>query len=489
MRQLLVSPDLWVATLLAALGWFIFLKRSTEWAAQALLLFSICQLVTGISSAVVEWSLPELLTPGLFPVASFFSNWIFAVVMFPSLLLLTLVFPRPKLFVQQYPQVVVILLYGLIPLLLMIFGPIPTLGWLSVLVMALLSLAAMAHSFFTVRDPVGRAQMRWAVGGLGIMVLGFIPINLAGSGWWPRFPLWLDTMWLPMLLMIMTLGFAVAILRYRLFDIDLLINRALVYGTLTTLVIVLYVVVVAYLGALFRTENNLLISLVATGIVAVVFQPLRERLQRSVNRMVYGQRDEPMTVLSNLGARLEATLVPNEILSILVDTIAHTLKLPYVAVALRVGDQWKVQAESGVNTEVLETFPLIHQGQNVGQLQVAVRASGEVFNAADRLLLTNIARQASVVAHAVQLASALQQSRQQLVTTREEERRRLRRDLHDGLGPQLASQILTLDAIGRLLEQDPAKARDLLSSSQGAIASGDSGDPATGVRAASPGTG
>lgn len=461
-RQILSSPALWVSTLLAVLGWFVFLKRPTQWAARALLLFSICLIVTDISSAGIEWSLPELLVPGLFPVALFFSNWIFAVVMFPSLLLLTLVFPRPKPFVQQHPRTVLALLYGIMPLLLIIFGPVPTIGWVAVLVMALLSLTAMAHSLFTVRDPVGRAQMRWSVGGLGIMILGFIPVNLAGLGWWPSFPPWLESIWFPACFMVMTLGFAVAILRYRLFDIDLIINRALVYATLTTLVVALYVVVVGYLSALFQTETNLLISLAATGVVAVFFQPLRDRLQRSVNRFMYGQRDEPVAVLSNLGARLEATLAPHEILPVLVDTIAHTLKLPYVAVALRVGEEWKVQAESGEEAEVIETFPLVHQGQDLGQLRVAARAPGEPFNAADHFLLTNLARQAGAVAHAVQLTIALQQSRQQLITAREEERRRLRRDLHDGLGPQLASQTLTIDTIGKLWERDPAKARELL---------------------------
>lgn len=461
-RQLLASPDLWVATALAALGWLVFLKRPSEWAARALLLFSICQFVTGVSSAVVDWSLPELLTPGLFAIALFFSNWIFAVVMFPSLLLLTLVFPRPKAFVQRRPRRFLILLIGLIPLLLVLIGPNPTLGWVSVLLMALLSLAAIIHSLVTVRDRVGRAQVHWAVGGLGLMVLGFIPVNLAGLGWWPAFPPWLELIWFPMLLMIMTLGFAVAILRYRLFEIDLLINRTLVYGILTTLVIVLYIVLVGYLGALFRTETNLLISLVATGIVAVCFQPLRERLQRSVNRLMYGQRDEPMAVLTTLGAQMEATLAPQESLPVLVETIASTLKLPYVAIALRVGEQWKLQAESGNPVEGIESFPLVHQGQQLGQLQVGLRAPGERFNAADRLLLTNIARQAGAAAHAVQLTIALQQSRRQLVSAREEERRRLRRDLHDGLGPQLASHTLTLEAIDKLLERDAAKVKELL---------------------------
>jgi signal transduction histidine kinase len=146
----------------------------------------------------------------------------------------------------------------------------------------------------------------------------------------------------------------------------------------------------------------------------------------------------------------------------LIETIAQTLKLPYVAIALQVGEQWKVQAETGRLSASPETFPLVYQGQSTGQLWVSRRAPNEDFNTADRLLLTNIARQAGAVAYSVRLNAALQQSRQQLVTAREEERRRLRRDLHDGLGPQLASQTLTIDAIGRLLETNPEKAADLL---------------------------
>jgi signal transduction histidine kinase len=177
--------------------------------------------------------------------------------------------------------------------------------------------------------------------------------------------------------------------------------------------------------------------------------------------------------LSQLGARLESTLLPDEILPNLVDTVVQALKLPYVAVSLYIADQFKVQAESGHATGPLETFPLIHQGQTIGQLCVARRTPNEELNPADQLLLTNIARQAGVVAHSVRLTSALQQSRQQLVTAREEERRRLRRDLHDGLGPQLASQTLTIEAIRKQLESNPEKARELLghlkSQSQAAI--------------------
>ena len=93
----------------------------------------------------------------------------------------------------------------------------------------------------------------------------------------------------------------ISVLRHRLYDIDLVINRTLVYGTLTAGVVGVYVFVVGYLGAVFRTGGNLGISLLATGIVAVLFVPLRDRLQRTVNRLMYGKRDDPYAVVLRLG--------------------------------------------------------------------------------------------------------------------------------------------------------------------------------------------
>ena len=108
------------------------------------------------------------------------------------------------------------------------------------------------------------------------------------------------------LLVPLAIGFAV--LRYRLWDIDIIVNRTLVYGLLTACVIGLYVLVVVGLGTLLSVRGNLLIALLATGLVAVLFQPLRERLQRAVNRLMFGERDDPYRILLRLGSRLEATL-------------------------------------------------------------------------------------------------------------------------------------------------------------------------------------
>lgn len=255
----------------------------------------------------------------------------------------------------------------------------------------------------------------------------------------------------------------VAVLKYRLYDIDLIINRSLVYGTLTVLVLGLYVAVVALLGAALRARASLGVSLVATGVVAAAFNPLRARLQRAVDQLMYGGRHEPYEVISRLGQRLEATLAPDQVLPSVVETVAQALKLPYVAVELRQADAVHTAASHGQTQAEALRLPLQYQGELVGHLVLAARSGDDGFTPADRRLLEDLARQAGVAAHAVALTAALQRSRERLVTAREEERRRLRRDLHDGLGPALTAVTLKIDATRNVLENDSKAADALLS--------------------------
>ena len=314
--------------------------------------------------------------------------------------------------------------------------------------------------------PTERQQTKWVVFGVVIALIGFAPAFLLSSFFsLESFALLTSVFALTsvyLLLLLIPLSIAFAILRYRLWDIDLIINRTLVYTILTVCVVGVYVLIVVSLGALLQIGNNLFVSLIATALVAVLFQPLRELLQRAVNRLFYGQRDEPYRVLSRLGQRLEATLAPDAVLSVIVETVAQALKLPYAAIVLKQEQASSVATSYGTEVEPLFHLPLLYQSEQVGELLLAPRARGESFTPADRRLIEDLARQVGVAAHAVRLTADLQRSRERLVTAREEERRRLRRDLHDGLGPALASITLKLDAARNLLTRDPSAADALL---------------------------
>ncbi|HEX6552453.1 MAG TPA: histidine kinase, partial [Ktedonobacteraceae bacterium] len=226
-----------------------------------------------------------------------------------------------------------------------------------------------------------------------------------------------------------------------------------------------------------RAQNDVFFSLLATALIAVLFQPLRQWLQQGVNHVMFGDRNEPYRVLSRLGQRLGETLPAESLLPTIVETVAHALKLPYVAIVWR-----REQVLSGTEPPLLaasfgttrggaaETrVPLVHQGKHLGELILSPRGREEELTPADLRLVRDLAPQIGMALHSAlllrnlqQLTVDLQRSRERLVTAREEERRRLRRDLHDGLGPQLSSQTLTLSAIKKLLRQNPETAEHLL---------------------------
>ncbi len=281
--------------------------------------------------------------------------------------------------------------------------------------------------------------------------------------------------------LLVPIAIACAVARYRLWAIDLLIHRTLVYGMLTAVVIGLYVLVVGALSTLLSGHGGVLVSLVATGLVALLFQPLRERLQRNVNHLLYGERDDPYLLLSRLGQRLEETLAADAVLPVVVETVARALKLPYVAIALPRDGGSRVVAAHGDAVFAPQVLPLIYRQELVGELLVAPRVGSDSLSPADRRLFADLTRQAAVAVHAseltaraVRLSAELQHAHSRLVTLREEERRRLRRDLHDGLGPVLASVTLQAENARDLIQTDPAEAdmvlADLTAQAQAAIA-------------------
>jgi len=354
---------------------------------------------------------------------------------------------------------------------------------------------AQLYRYFRVARPAERQQIKWVVVGLvGFVVTQLailIPLNALltspAVSADPARRLVLsaipDTLWqLNNLLIAVTITFSV--LRYRLWDIDVFINRSLVYGALIVSVIGLYMIVVGVAGALFQSVGNTLLAILATGLIAVLFHPLRQRLQRGINHLMYGERDEPYTALSRLGRRLEASLAPEAVLPTVVTTVREVLKLPYVAIYLQQDSHgYKIVAESaspslrieggrirvpGMNREGL-CIPLIHQGETLGYIVLGPRAPNEAFGSTDLRLLDDLAPQVGVAVHAVRLTADLQRSREQLVLAREEERRRLRRDLHDDLAPTLASLGLTASTAADLISTNPTTATALVKELQSEI--------------------
>jgi hypothetical protein len=168
------------------------------------------------------------------------------------------------------------------------------------------------YRYRRVSNLVQRQQTRWVVFGFTVAVVVSQAVRIIADVLvHPPVIFWLvEIPVVTVSILFVPFSICFAILRFRLWDIDIIINRTLVYGIITASVVGLNVLVVGGLGIVFQTQGNLLISLFATGLIAVLFQPLRTRLQRAANRLIYRERDDPYAVLSRLGQRIEATLAP-----------------------------------------------------------------------------------------------------------------------------------------------------------------------------------
>ncbi|HEY7223560.1 MAG TPA: sensor histidine kinase [Micromonosporaceae bacterium] len=290
-----------------------------------------------------------------------------------------------------------------------------------------------------------RQQLKWFA--LGVLPL-LVPILLHDT--FTTFSEVAITLLLPLV----PVAFGVAILRYRLYDLDVVLNRAIVYASLSLLVALVYLGLVTVSELVIGVGRGLWVQALATVLAAATFQPARARIQRAVDTLFYGDRSRPYEALSRLGVLLEHAPQPDTVLPGVVESVAVALRLPYAAIDLREGDGWLTAAGYGERVADVDEFPMVYQDEVIGRLVVGRRGT-QRFRHTERRLLADLARQAGVAAHAVQLTLALQRSRAALVTAREEERRRLRRDLHDGLGPALAGVTLGLHGAAANVRRDP----------------------------------
>lgn len=294
-------------------------------------------------------------------------------------------------------------------------------------------------------DEVQRRQLLWLLLAAVTLLAGVIPWSfVAGTPIAVLFAI-------PLI----PVAVAVAIIRHQLLDIRVVVSRALTWLLLTAAAIGGYALLVLVLDQFIAA--NVGRSAVATVVIAVILAPLLPRLQRAVDRLMFGDRGDPARVASRVSQGLQAGIHGD--LAAAASAIRLALRLPYAAVR---ADGVQLGADGDSDGRV-EAIALEYAGSSVGELVVGLRRGERALAARDLDVLTLVATPLAVAVHATRLSEDLQVSRERLVRAREEERRRIRRDLHDGLGPTLTGLSLTADAAANLVARDPDRASDLLS--------------------------
>jgi signal transduction histidine kinase len=341
----------------------------------------------------------------------------------------------------------------------------------------LLSFVALLRRFTRARGDE-RLQLKWFVTAAALVALTFIVTfftnTVAGQ------------VVFDLALVFLYVAIGIAILKYRLYEIDVLINRAVVYGGLAAFITAVYVLLVAVIGAFIGATEGL--ALVATAIVAVAFQPVRARAQGIANRLVYGKRATPYEVLSEFSERVAETYSIEDVLPRMARILAEGTGAVRTEVWLRVGSELRPAGswpEGGTSASPVaitgEALPAMasssrvaaatsvaqvrHQGVLLGALTV-VKPPLEPLTPAEEKLLADLASQAGLVLRNVALLSDLRASRQRLVAIQDEERRRLERNLHDGAQQQLVALSVKQRLVGGLVHRDPERAVSMIAELQ-----------------------
>ncbi len=279
---------------------------------------------------------------------------------------------------------------------------------------------------------------------------------------------------------IIPLALFAGIIRFRIWDIDRIVSRTIVYGALAAFVTVVYIGVVVGVGNLIGTQqHSLLLSLLATGLVALAFQPVRNRVQRLANRLVYGNRATPYEVLSSF-SRMAETVGAEDVLTRTARILSEGTDST-ATVWLKVGDELRPSSRwpatsplpqpvgiAGDELPVDRAVPVRHQGELLGAFTIEKR--GEPLTAADDKLISDLAAQAGLVlrnagltAELMERLEDLRHSRQRLVRAQDEARRRLERNIHDGAQQQLVALKVRMSLAERLIGKDPEKLKQALS--------------------------
>jgi signal transduction histidine kinase len=315
-----------------------------------------------------------------------------------------------------------------------------------------------------------RAQVAWFAFAGSLVVLGLILSS-------PLFNVGADV--LPSLVLpLLPLAAAIAILKYRLYDIEVVINKTVVFGTLAVVITAIYATIVAGIGTLVGRRGSLLLSGLAAAVVAVAFQPLRQRAQHLANRVVYGRRATPYEVLSDFSDRVAGAYATDDVLPQMARILAEGTGATSAGVWLSTGPELRLSARWPEETSAPvavhsdgdgvpaiagtdDVVPVRHQGQLLGALAVTMPPN-EPLTVSGEKLIRDLAAQAGLVVRNVRLIEDLRASRQRLVAAQDEERRKLERNLHDGAQQQLVALAVKQRLATGLVRQDPDRAIGIL---------------------------
>lgn len=333
-------------------------------------------------------------------------------------------------------------------------GRLGELGYDLVRVAAVLSVIALLWRLSRVSREDRGPYVWFATGAVAAVVL-LVPIEFAGDGLASELIRLASVVTLPV-------GAAVAILHRRAYGIDVVVNRTIVYGVLTVVLAATYLGCVALVEQLVR-ESSTFPAVVAAGVAAITLAPLRQQVQVVVNRAMYGRRDEPHIVAAAVGSRLEAVAGGVETLREVTAEIAAALRLPFVAIEVpTAGGLPDELAATGFRTVDRERLALVVQGEQVGELVVGVRRGQSRLSGRDLAALREVLPLVAAAVAQVRLSADLRRARGRLANVLEEERRRIRRDLHDGLGPSLATVVMGLEEARAVHAVDTERTERLL---------------------------
>ena len=314
-----------------------------------------------------------------------------------------------------------------------------------VLLMFVLGLAAAASLVVRLRRARGdeRQQLRWiafaAAIGIACVILTSPLFHLPSA---------LGSVGIPLI----PAAAAIAIMKYRLYDIDVVIRKTVVLGTIAVFITSVYMALVVgpilLIGSGGGSRESVVLSAIAAAVVAVAFQPVRQRANRFADRLVYGKRATPYEVLSEFSGRVGGAYAADDVLPRMAQVLAAGTGAEAAAVWLRVGGELRPTAvwpvEASVPTELPpDAVDVLHQGDLLGALSVAMPPT-DPMDPVKRKLVEDLASQAGLVLRNVRLIEELRASRQRLVAAQDDERRKIERNIHDGAQQQLVALAVKL---------------------------------------------